>query len=89
MYIGREIKEMGSKFISALKCFIKCPVDTMRIMLSLDQYDPKAVESIRAHCPGVEVEKLGVYVGIFLAILLLACGVLAYILALLYSMGSI
>jgi len=77
------------RFISALRCFIRRPTDTMRIMLSLDQYDPKAVESIRTHCPGVEVEKLGVYVGLFLAILLLACGVIAYILALLYSMGYI
>lgn len=80
---------MGSKFIGALKCFIKRPVDTMRIMLSLDSYESRAVESIKVYCPGVEVEKLSVYVGIFLAILLLACGVLAYILALLYSMGYI
>ena len=80
---------MGSKFLSALRCFLRRPTDTVRIMLSLEQYDPKAVESIKAHCPEVEVEKLGVYVGIFLAILLLACGVLAYILALLYSMGYI
>ncbi len=78
---------MGSKFVGALKCFVKRPVDTVRIMLSLDQYDPRAVESIKTYCPEVEVEKLGVYVGLFLAILLLACGVLAYILALLYSMG--
>jgi hypothetical protein len=80
---------MGSKFLSALRCFMRRPTDTVRIMLSLEQYDPKAVESIKAHCPGVDVEKLGVYAGIFLAILLLACGVVAYILALLYSMGYI
>lgn len=80
---------MGSKFIGALKCFIKCPADTMRIMLSLESYDPRAVESIKEHCPGVEVERLGVYVGIFLAVLLLACGIMAYILAVLYSMGYI
>ncbi|RZN34457.1 MAG: hypothetical protein EFT35_09480 [Methanophagales archaeon ANME-1-THS] len=80
---------MGSKFLSALRCFIRRPTDTVRIMLSLEQYDPKAVEAIKAHCPDVEVEKLGMYVGVFLAILLLACGVAAYILALLYSMGYI
>ncbi|GEM_PF-2562098 len=76
---------MGSKFISALKCFIKCPAETMRLMLSLEQYDPKAVESIRTHCHGVEVESLGFYAGLFLAILFLACSVVAYILSLLYS----
>jgi len=80
---------MGSKFLTALRCFIRCPADTVRIMLSLDQYDQRAVESIRKNCPEVEVEKVGVYVGLFLAILLLGCGVLAYILALLYSMGYI
>jgi hypothetical protein len=80
---------MGSKFIDALKCFIKRPSDTMRIMLSLDPYEARAVASIKEHCPGVDVEKLSLYVGLFLAILLLACGVMAYILALLYSMGYI
>lgn len=80
---------MGGKFIGALKCFIKRPADTIRIMLSLDSYEPRAVEAIKTHCPEVEVERLGVYVGIFLAILLLACGVMAYVLALLYSMGYI
>jgi hypothetical protein len=80
---------MGGKFIGALKCFMKRPADTMRIMLSLDTYEPRAVEAIKTHCPDVEVEKLGLYVGLFLAILLLGCGVLAYILGLLYSMGYI
>lgn len=80
---------MGSKFMGALKCFIRCPVDTMRIMLSLGPYEPRAVESLKTHCPGIEVEKVGVYVGLFLAILLLACGVAAYILALVYGMGGL
>jgi hypothetical protein len=57
---------MGSKFIGALKCFMKRPADAMRIMLSFDTY-----------------------LGLFLAILLLACGVAAYILALVYSMGGL
>ena len=80
---------MGGNFIGALKCFVKRPVDTVRIMLSLDQRDPRAVESIKIYCPDVDVEKLGMYVGLFLALILLACGVLAYILALLYSMGMV
>jgi len=80
---------MGSKFISALKCFIKCPAGTMRIMLTLNPpYDPRSVESIKAHCPGVEVESLGFYAGLFLAILFLACSVVAYILSLLYGAGG-
>ncbi|MGC9445219.1 MAG: hypothetical protein ACP5E9_09890 [Candidatus Methanospirareceae archaeon] len=80
---------MGGKFIGALKCFMKRPADAMRIMLSFDAYEPRAVEAIKTHCPGIEVEKLGLYLGLFLAILLLACGVAAYILALVYSMGGL
>lgn len=78
---------MESKFIGALKCFIKCPADTMRIMLSLGSYEPRAVESIKAHCPGIEVESLGFYAGLFLAIAFLAFCVIAYILSVLYNMG--
>ena len=51
---------MGGKFITALKCFIKCPADTMRLMLTLNPpYDAQAVEAVKAHCPGVEVEGVG------------------------------
>ncbi len=78
---------MESKFITALKCFVKCPADTMRLTLSLGSYEPRAVDSIKAHCPGVEVESLGFYVGLFLAITFLAFCVMAYILSLLYNIG--
>ena len=77
---------MGSKFINALKCFLKCPAGTMRVMLTLGSYEPRAVESIKAHCPEVDVESLGFYVGLFLAIVFLAFCVMAYILSLLYNM---
>ncbi len=68
---------------------MKRPADAMRIMLSLDTHEPRAVEAIKTHCPGIEVEKLGIYLGLFLAVLLLVCGVAAYILALVYSMGGL
>ena len=81
---------MGSKFIAALRCFIKRPADTMRLMLSLNPpYDSKAVEAVKAHCPGIEVESVGFYAGLFLAIVFLALCVMAYILSLLYGMGGI
>jgi len=80
---------MGSKFIAALRCFIKCPADTMRLMLSLSPpYDSQAVEAVKAHCPGIDVGSVGFYAGIFLAIIFLAFCVLAYILSLLYGMGG-
>ncbi|MGB2727070.1 MAG: hypothetical protein WBD09_01160 [Halobacteriota archaeon] len=80
---------MGSKFIAALKCFFKCPADTMRLMLTLDSYESKAVDAIKANCPGIDVERVGFYAGLFLAIAFLAFCVMAYILSLLYGMGGI
>ncbi|MCK4475633.1 MAG: hypothetical protein KAU16_02805 [Methanophagales archaeon] len=81
---------MGSKFIAALKCFIKCPSETMRLMLSLNPpYDSQAVEAVKAYCPGIDVESVGFYAGLFLAIVFLAFCVLAYILSLLYGMSGI
>lgn len=80
---------MGSKFIAALKCFFKCPADTMRLMLTLDSYESKAVDAIKVHCPGIDVESVGFYAGLFLAIAFLAFCVMAYILSLLYGMGGI
>ncbi|MBC8520631.1 MAG: hypothetical protein ISS94_02245 [Candidatus Syntrophoarchaeum sp.] len=80
---------MGSKFIAALKCFFKCPADTMRLMLTLDSYESRAVDTIKANCPGIDVESVGFYAGLFLAIAFLAFCVMAYILSLLYGMGGI
>ncbi|MCK4398802.1 MAG: hypothetical protein KAV25_07400 [Methanophagales archaeon] len=81
---------MVGKFIAALKCFIKCPADTMRLMLTLNPpYDAKAVEAVKAHCPEVEVEGVGFYAGIFLALVFLAFCVLAYVMSLIYGMGGI
>jgi len=81
---------MGSKIIGALKCFLKCPADAMRLMLNLKPpYDPQAVESVKVNCPGIEAESVGFYAGIFLALLFLAFCVLAYIMSLLYGMGGL
>lgn len=80
---------MVSKIIAALKCCLKYPSDAMRLMLKLNPpYDPRAVASIKAHCPGIDAESVGFYAGIFLAVTFLAFCVLAYILSLLYSLGG-
>jgi hypothetical protein len=78
---------MCSKFFGALKCFFKCPAGTMRLMMSLEPNDPKAVESVKAHCPGVDVASVGFYAGIFLALVFLAFCMLAYVMSLLYNRG--
>jgi len=81
---------MGSKFMGALKCFMRCPADTVRLMLTLNPpYDPRAVKSIKANCPGADVESVGFYAGIFLAIAFLAFCVFAYVLSLLYGAGGL
>jgi len=68
---------MGSKFIRAMKCIIKRPVDSMR--LALGSYESRPVESIKAHCPEVEVESFGFYAGFFLATLFVALCVIMYL----------
>jgi hypothetical protein len=78
---------MSSKFFGALKCFFKCPAGTMRLMMSLEPNDPKAVESVKAHCPEVDVASVGFYAGIFLALVFLAFCMLAYVMSLLYNKG--
>jgi hypothetical protein len=61
----------------------------MRLMLSLNPpYDSQAVEAIKEHCHGVEVESVGFYAGLFLALVFLALCVMAYILSLIYGMGG-
>jgi len=68
---------MGSKFISAVKCFIKRPMDSVR--LALGSCESRPVESIKAHCPEVEVESLGFYAGFFLATLFVVLCVVMYL----------
>ena len=76
---------MVSKAIGALRCFFKCPADAMRLMLKLNPpYDPHAVESVKAHCPGIDAESVGFYTGLFLALIFLAFCVLAYMMSLFY-----
>jgi hypothetical protein len=80
---------MVSKFVGALKCFLKRPVDSMRVMMSMDTRDPQAVEAIKAHCPDIDVESVGFYAGIFLAVVFLAFCILAYVMSLFYGAGGI
>jgi len=78
---------MRSKFIDALKCFIKYPTDVMRIMLG--SYEQETVELIKKSFPEVEVESLGYYFGALLALIFLLLTVIAYIMWVLYNMGMI
>lgn len=79
---------MVSKFVGALKCFLKRPADSMRIMMSMDTRDPQAVEAIKTHCPDIDVESVGFYAGIFLAVVFLVFCMLAYVMSLFYGAGG-
>ena len=74
---------MRSKFISAIKCFIKRPNEVMRI--TMGSHDQETIELIKKRCPEVEVESLGYYLGILLALIFLFLGVTAYIIQVLYN----
>ena len=78
---------MRSKFIDALKCFIRYPADTMRLMLG--SYEQETIELIKKEFPEVEVEGLGFYFGALLALIFLLFTVISYILWILYSVGMI
>lgn len=78
---------MGSKFVDALKCFIRYPADTTRLMLGA--YEPETIELLKKDFPDVEVEGLGFYFGALLALIFLLFTVMAYVMWILYSMGTI
>ncbi|MBE0517390.1 MAG: hypothetical protein IBX41_08415 [Methanophagales archaeon] len=68
---------MASKFIAALKCFFKSPVYSARLMLGSSE--SRVVESIKARCPEVDIESLGYYAGLFMAILFVILCVIMYL----------
>lgn len=71
---------MGSQFISAVKCFFKCPVCTMSVMLNSEALSNQMlVESLKESCPDVDVESLGFYAGFFLALLFVIFCAISYI----------
>ncbi len=76
---------MESKFIDALKCFLRYPADTMKLMLG--SYELETIEAIKKDFPDVEVESLGFYFGVLLAIIFLLLCVIAYTMQVLYNMG--
>ncbi len=76
---------MESKFIDALKCFLRYPADTMRLMLG--SYEQETIEAIKKDFPDVEVESLGFYFGVLLALIFLLLCVIAYVMQVLYNMG--
>jgi hypothetical protein len=70
---------MAGTFTDALKCFVKCPVCTWRLMRSLGSHDQETVGLIKENCPEVDIENLGYYFGFFQAMIFLVLCVMAYL----------
>ena len=70
---------MASPFIDALKCFVKCPLCAWRLMRSLGSYDQETLDLIKESCPGVDIENIGYYFGLFQAMVFLTLCAMAYL----------
>jgi hypothetical protein len=63
----------------AIKCFFKCPACTFSVMLSPAALaDPRVVHTLQELCPDVDLESLGFYAGLFLALLFVLFCAVAY-----------
>ena len=64
----------------AIKCFFKCPACTFSVMLNPEALaDPRVVKTLQELCPDVDLESLGFYAGLFLAILFVLFCAVAYL----------
>ena len=64
----------------AIKCFFKCPACTFSVMLNPEALaDPNVVRTLQETCPDVDLESLGFYAGLFLAILFVLFCAVAYL----------
>jgi len=70
---------MGSTFSSAMKCFIRCPACTLRLIRNFGSCDPETLELLREVCPDIEEESVGFYFGLFMGAVFVVLCVMAYI----------
>jgi len=70
---------MESKFSSAMKCFIRCPACTLRLLRNFGSCDPETLELLKEICPEIEEESVGYYFGLFMGVVFVVLCVMAYI----------
>lgn len=70
---------MGSTFSSAIKCFIRCPACTLRLIRNFGSCDPETLGLLREVCPDIEEESVGFYFGLFMGAVFVVLCVMAYI----------
>nr|CBH39425.1 hypothetical protein BSM_29040 [uncultured archaeon] len=70
---------MGSKFSSAMKCFIRCPACTLKLLRNFGSLDPGTTALLREVCPDFEEESVGYYFGLFMGAVFVVLCVMAYL----------
>jgi len=70
---------MERTFSSAMKCFIRCPACTLRLIRNFGSCDPETLELLREVCPDIEEESVGYYFGLFMGVVFVVLCVMAYI----------
>jgi len=69
---------MESKFSSAMKCFIRCPACTLRLIRNFGSCDPETLGLLREICPEIEEESVSYYFGLFMGVVFVVLCVMAY-----------
>ena len=70
---------MVSKFSSVVKCFIRCPACTLRLLRNFGSCDPETLGLLREICPEIEEESIGYYFGLFMGVVFVILCVMLYI----------
>ncbi|MEA2052185.1 MAG: hypothetical protein U9O90_05105 [Euryarchaeota archaeon] len=70
---------MGTKFSSAMKCFIRCPACTLKLLRNFGSLDPETTALLREVCPDIEEESVGYYFGLFMGAVFVVLCVIAYL----------
>lgn len=69
---------MVSKFRSAVRCFIRCPACTLRLMRRFGSCDLETLKELKETCPEIEEESLSYYFGLFMGMVFVLLCVMAY-----------
>ena len=70
---------MGTKFSSAMKCFIRCPACTLKLLRNFGSLDPETTALLKEVCPDIEEESVGYYFGLFMGAVFVVLCVIAYL----------
>ncbi len=70
---------MGSKFSSAMKCFIRCPACTLKLLRNFGSLGPETSALLKEVCPDIEEESVGYYFGLFMGAIFVVLCVMAYL----------